>query len=150
MNPKPKFVYVTYIRTTPEKLWHALTTQEIISQYWSGRTNESTWKKGATLTSHSPKGNLEWSGKILDSKKPSRLVYTFGVASLKEKASRVTFDIKRAPRNEGGALRLTVTHDQFPPKTKIYSGIQEGWPAILSRLKTLLETNEPFTFLTWD
>jgi uncharacterized protein YndB with AHSA1/START domain len=147
---KPKFIYVTYIKTTPEKLWQALTTKEIIRQYWSGRSNDSTWKKGAPLESRSPEGDLEWSGKILESRKPRRLVYTFAVASLKEPASRVTFEIKRAPRDEGGALKLTVTHDQLAPKGKTYPGIQEGWPAVLSRLKTLLETGKPFVFLTWD
>ena len=140
---KPKFVYVTYIKTTPEKLWEALTTTDLIRQYWSGRTNESKWKKGAVLESHTPKGELEWHGKILESQRPRLLSYTFDVVDGNEPASRVVFEIERPKRTNAHrtrALKLTVTHDKFPAGSKMYLGVKEGWPRILSSLKSLLET----------
>jgi len=143
MKTKPQFVYVTYIECTPAALWKALTTTDVIRQYWSGRTNTSKWKKGAVLESRSPEGELEWQGKILESKRPHRLVYTFDVVDSKEGPSRVTFDIeppKRTDRNRTSALKLTVTHDQFPVGSKVYQGVSNGWPKILSSLKSLLET----------
>jgi uncharacterized protein YndB with AHSA1/START domain len=147
---KPKFVYVTYINTTPEKLWEALTTTDLIREYWSGRVNESKWKKGATLESHSPKGELEWRGKILESKRPRLLSYTFEVVGENEPASRVVFEIERPKRtdeHQTSAIKLTVTHDEFPSKSKIYHGISQGWPTILSSLKSLLETGQAIQFI---
>lgn len=146
---KPNFVYVTYIECTPAELWEALTTTELISQYWSGRINTSKWKKGAALESRSPEGNLEWQGKILESQRPRRLVYTFDVVGSKEGPSRVTFDIeppKRTDRHRSSALRLTVTHDQFPAGSKIHQGVSNGWPTVLSSLKSLLETGRAIQF----
>ncbi len=140
---KPKFVYITYINTTAEKLWEALTTTDVIRQYWSGRTNKSKWKKGAILESHAPEGELEWHGKILESRRPRLLSYTFDVVDGNEQASRVVFKIERPTRTNArrtSALKLTVTHDKFPASSKVYLGIKEGWPRILSRLKSLLET----------
>jgi uncharacterized protein YndB with AHSA1/START domain len=146
---KPKFVYVTYINTTPEKLWAALTTTDLIRQYWSGRTNKSTWKKGAILESHSPKGELEWHGKILESKRPRKLSYTFDGPGNKEGPSRVTMDIespKRTDSHQTSAIKLTVTHDKLPAGSKVYAGVSHGWPTILSSLKTLLETGTAIRF----
>ena len=146
---RPKFVYVTYINTTPEKLWEALTTTDLIRQYWSGRVNQSKWKKGATLESRSPKGELEWRGKILESKRPRLLSYTFDVVGRKEPASRVVFEIERPKRTDdhrSSAIKLTVTHDQFPARSKIFRGINQGWPTILSSLKSLLETGRAIEF----
>jgi uncharacterized protein YndB with AHSA1/START domain len=144
---KPKFVYVTYINTTPEELWKALTTTDLIRQYWSGRVNESKWKKGAVLESRTPKGELEWHGKILESKRPRLLSYTFDVVDGNEPASRVVFEIERPKRaDKHKAIKLTVTHDEFPAESKIYHGISEGWPTILSSLKSLLETGRAIDF----
>jgi uncharacterized protein YndB with AHSA1/START domain len=143
--PKTKlqFVYVTYINTTPRELWRALTDPGFIRQYWLGRENTSTWKKGAGLESRSPEGELEWDGRIIESKPPRRLVYTFRGSEGGEAASRVAFEIETLSKKsgpQGGALRLTVTHDRFPPRSKVFPGICEGWPVILSGLKTLLES----------
>jgi uncharacterized protein YndB with AHSA1/START domain len=143
IDPKLRFVYVTYINTTPKKLWEALINPELIEQYWMGRHNTSKWKRGAAIESRSPDGELEWRGEIVESKPPRRLVYSFGGADSKEEASRVTFEIDSLDRKkgpQGEALRLTVTHDKFPPRSKSYAGVSEGWPAILSGLKSLLET----------
>jgi uncharacterized protein YndB with AHSA1/START domain len=146
---QPTFVYVTYINTTAGKLWEALTTTALIRQYWSGRTNESTWRKGAPLESRSPAGELEWHGKILENKRPRRLSYSFKVVGTREGPSRVRFDIKTPKRSDSHrtrAIKLTVTHDQFPAGSKVHPGVEEGWPTILSSLKTLLETGQAIRF----
>lgn len=148
---KPKFVYVAHIKTTPEKLWGAITTTAFIKQYWFGRTNESEWKEGAVIESRSPEGELEWHGKILQSDPPRLLSFTFEVVGEGEPPSRVTFEIEPLGRNthpQGQAVRLTVIHEEFPPDSKIFPGISEGWPAILSSLKSLLETGRSLE-LTW-
>lgn len=148
---KPKFVYVIHINTTPEKLWEALTTTDFIQQYWFGRKNESAWKSDSAIESRSPEGELEWRGQVLRSKPPRLLSYTFDCIGYGEPPSRVTFEIEPLGANtkqQGQAVRLTVTHDNFPPNSKVYPGICEGWPAILSSLKSLLETGRSLE-LTW-
>jgi uncharacterized protein YndB with AHSA1/START domain len=136
---KPQFVYVTYIATTAEKLWSALTTTDLITKYWGGRHNTSDWQAGSAIESRSPEGELEWHGRVLESQPPRRLVYTFDVVGNDEPASRVTFQIKP----QGDSVRLEVTHGGFPPGSTVLPNITEGWPAILSGLKTLLETGRP-------
>lgn len=151
MKTKPTFVYVTHIGTTPRKLWEALTSPEFIRQYWFGRRHDSTWKRGAAVESRSPEGELEWTGKVVESKPPRRLVYSFSVVGEKEPPSRVTLEIEplgKAAGPQGKAVKLTVTHDKFPPGSKVFPGVQLGWPAILSQLKTLLETGRSLE-LTW-
>jgi len=140
-----------YIHTTPRDLWRALTDTGFIRQYWLGRENISAWKKGSALESRSPDGELEWQGKIVATQPLRRLVYTFQGTESHEPPSRVTFEIetldkKRGPQGE--AVRLTVTHDRFPPRSKIFPGICEGWPVILSGLKTLLESGRGLG-MTW-
>ena len=145
----PKFVYVTYIDTTPEKLWQALTTTGLIRRYWSGRTNESKWRKGAVLESRSPDGELEWHGKIVEAKRFRKLSYTFEVVGSKEGASQVIFDIERPKRtdsHQSRAIKLTVTHEGFAAESRVYAGVKEGWPTILSSLKSLLETGRAIRF----
>lgn len=148
---KPRFIYVTYIDTTPEKLWRALTDPALIRPYWLDRRDRSAWKKGAPLESHSPDGELEWAGRVVEARAPWRLVYTFQPVDAGESASRVTFEVERL-RAKGGpqgrALRLTVTHDRFPRGSKVHPGVTRGWPAILSGLKSLLETGDSLG-LSW-
>jgi len=142
---KPKFVYVTCINTTPKKLWRALTKTDFIREYWMGRENTSTWKRGAVLESHTPEGELEWRGKILESKPPQRLIYTFQMDGPKQPVSRVTFEIETLDKKtmySGKAVMLTVTHEGYNPSSPQFKGISSGWPVILSGLKTLLETGK--------
>lgn len=141
----PEFLYVTYIQTTPRKLWKALVDPELIRQYWMGRHNTSGWKKGDVLESRSPEGELEWQGKILESDPPRRLVYTFQGEESKEPYTTVTFDIEPVTGSSpfrGRGVKLTVTHGGFKPGSKMLGGISQGWPAILSGLKSLLETGK--------
>jgi len=73
MNQKQSFLYVTVISTTPEKLWETLTNPDFIVRYWFGRRNESTWKVGAPIESRSPKGELEWRGRVIENDPPRLL-----------------------------------------------------------------------------
>jgi uncharacterized protein YndB with AHSA1/START domain len=139
----PEFIYVTYINTTPRKLWQALTATALIRRYWMGRENTSTWKRGAALESRDPAGELEWHGRIIESQPPRRLVYSFRIEGADQPESRVTMEIaslKNDPEHRGRGVRLTVTHAGYAPGSRQLKGISRGWPAILSSLKSLLET----------
>ena len=145
-HEKPRFVYVAYIAAAPEEVWRALTDGTLTRQYWYGRRVQSTWKVGATVTFwyDAPHGEaVSDRGIVLESKAPVRLSYTFHVEFIDElrdeHPSRVTFEL--AP--EGDAARLVLTHDEFEPGSKVLEGCRAGWPAILSSLKSLLETGEP-------
>jgi len=139
--PDSKFVYVTYIRTTPEKLWHALTTPEIIKQYRFGMMVESEWKVGSTWGMYAD-GSLMDSGEILESVSPKRLMLSWlSEWKLKFKAegySRCVWEIEPM----GVAAKLTLTHSMERPDSKFIAAVSEGWPLVLSNLKSLLETGE--------
>jgi len=152
MNTKPKFVYSTLIATTPEKLWAALTDPEFTAQYWGGTRLESDWTAGSRIV-------FRWQGKIvhddtiLKSEPPRLLSYTFHPLHMEElrsePPSRVTFEIeefKGQSTRQGPVVKLTVTHEDFPADSKIFPMISNGWPDILSSLKTLLETGRAIEF----
>ncbi len=132
-----EFVYVTYINTTPEKLWEALTNAEFMKQYWFGSNFETDWKVGSTIKETMRDGKPGFQGEILKFEPPSVLSYTFYTES--ETKTQVTFDIKP----QGGAVKLTTTHEGYEPGSKDYQSISGGWAAVLSSLKTLLETGKP-------
>lgn len=145
---KPDYVYVTYINTTPQKLWAALTDSKLIPQFWLGRTCVSTWKRGATLETYDADGDLEWSGKILESRPPQRLAYSFQMIGPDQPITKVTYDIEKLEKDSvlhGKGLKLTVTHAGYELGTKPYIGISWGWPVIVSGLKSLLETGRATT-----
>ena len=136
---KPTYVYVTYIKTTAEKVWQALTDGEITRQYWGGNQNVSDWKVGSAWR-HQDAGNhanVDGVGTVIESDRPRRLVVTWGApadADDPTKHDRVTFEIDE----DEGVVRLTVTNENVVPG----SGADDGWPKVLSGLKTLLETGE--------
>jgi uncharacterized protein YndB with AHSA1/START domain len=139
---KSKFVYVTIIRTTPEKLWRALTTPKFQRLFFFGTTQESEWKKGASWRILKPDGSVCDSGEVLEIDPPRRLVLKwrneFVPAMRKEGYSRMTLEIEK----QGASAKLTIVHEMNKPKSKFIAGVSEGWPPILSSLKTLLETGE--------
>jgi uncharacterized protein YndB with AHSA1/START domain len=146
---RPTFVYVTYISTTPEKLWNALMDAELTKQYWARHRNVSDWKVGSTWThqDYDNAGIVDIVGKVVESAAPKRLVLTWALpadAGKEAKHSRVTFEIE--PFMD--VVRLTVTHDELEPESEMLRGIEQGWPAVLSSLKTLLETGKPMTMTT--
>ncbi|QPF86042.1 SRPBCC family protein [Bradyrhizobium genosp. L] len=138
---KPEFVYVTYIETTPEKLWEALTSSEFTRQYWFDTELRSDWKVGAPIALVMS-GKTTDTGEILEADRPRRLAYTFrhelDDEMREEGATKVGFTTEPF----GKIVKLTVTHEGFRVGSKLLDGISRGWPAILSGLKSLLETGK--------
>jgi uncharacterized protein YndB with AHSA1/START domain len=139
MSDKPKFVYVIYIAATPEKVWQALTDPEQTEKYWFGYRVNANGKAGASFIARNPGGEDFDKGIILESDPPRRLACTWRPQhdhDKHERPSRVTFDL--APLR--GQVRLTIVHDDFDDGSKAFEGISRGWPAVLSSLKSFLET----------
>ena len=141
-NEKTSFVYVTYIRSTPQKVFDAITKPEIARLYW-GHENVSDWKPGSAWqhVRANEQRTVELVGKVVEVKPPTRLVMTWANASQAadpESYSRVSFDVVEYE----GMVRLTVTHDELEAGSGMAKGIQQGWPAVLSSLKSLLETGQ--------
>ena len=136
---KPEFVYVTYIETTPEKLWEALTSSEFSRRYWWNTDVVSDWKVGSPF-SLVTNGTTTDVGKVLESDPPRRLSYTFqhvtGDEAAREPPSRVIFELEK----HGSLVKLTLAHEGFVDGGRTLDGISKGWPAILSSLKSLLES----------
>src|SRR6201987_3133704 len=136
---KPEFVYVTYIETTAEKLWHALTDGDFTERYWFGHRVASDWKVGSSYRfANQGKPTVEGGG--VGSEPPRRLAYSWNNrkdAAKGEGTSRVTFDLE--PR--GNVVKLTVTHDELEEKT--LRDISGGWPMVIASLKSLLENGRP-------
>lgn len=140
---KPEFIYVTYIATTPENVWNALVDPEVTRKYWQ-HVNVSDWKPGSRWEHRSAEKDraLRLVGKVLESVPPRRLVVTWAFPAdeaREEKHTRVTFEIE--PVRD--VVRLTVTHDRLEPGSEMQKGITDGWPKVLSSLKSLLETGQP-------
>lgn len=137
------FVYVTYIASTPEKVFEAITRPEIASRYW-GHENVSDWRPGSRWehVRANEERTTQVVGKVVEVAPPTRLVITWaGALSESDPAaySRVTFDV--LPYD--GMVRLTVTHDELQAGSAMASGVGKGWPIVLSSLKSYLETGEP-------
>ena len=137
--PRPEFVYVTYIETTPEKLWEALTSSDFTRRYWWDTHVVSDWKVGSPF-SLVLNGTTTDIGEVLEADRPRRLAYTFqhitNEEARHERPSRVTFVLEPF----GKLVKLTLTHEGFAPDSVVLDGISKGWPAIMSSLKSMLET----------
>jgi uncharacterized protein YndB with AHSA1/START domain/DNA-binding transcriptional ArsR family regulator len=152
------FVYTTYIKTTPERLWQALTDPAFTRRYW-GPAFDTDWSAGSAMTwDQGGHKTVDPDQVVLESEPGRRLSYTWhtftpqwaetaGVSEevlarlTEERRSKVTFEIE--PLGEGDMVKLTVIHDDFEPGSTLRGMISEGWPSLLSSLKTLLETGEP-------
>ena len=139
---KPKFVYVTFIRTTPEQLWSALTSPEFTRKYWFGVHHETDWKAGSPWQMVFPDGRVADSGEIVEIDCPKRLVLKwrneFRPELKSEGYSQCTIELEPI----GEAVKLTITHEIDHPDSKFIEAVSGGWPRILSNLKSLLETGE--------
>ena len=139
---KPEFIYVTYIETTAEKLWHALTDRDFIQTYWMDCILTSDWKIGSRMTMERY-GELKNECVILESDPPRRMSYSwhsvFDAEMKTEKPSRVTYVLEP----QGNIVKLTVTHENFADDSKTLPSISFGWPMVLSNLKSILETGHP-------
>jgi uncharacterized protein YndB with AHSA1/START domain len=140
---KPNTVYVIYIASTPEKVWEALTSPEFTQQYFFGFTIDVQPKSGGDFFLRYPDGRVHISGKVLDWSPPKRFSCTWTTEGVTEFAELpeciITYEIEQV----GDALRLTMTesHNWDIPEA-ILAGGRMGWPAILSNLKSVLETGK--------
>jgi uncharacterized protein YndB with AHSA1/START domain len=139
---RSSFVYVSFIRTTPEKLWDALTDPQFIRQYWFGTTIDCAWEQGSPWKMIGSDGRLTDSGEILEIDPPRRMVIRWQnewKAELKaEGLSRCTIALDPV----GNAVKLTITHEIDRPQSQLITAVSGGWPRIVSNLKSLLETGE--------
>ena len=138
--PRSTFVYVTYIRTTPEKLWAGLTDVEFMKQYWFGVHCESEWTVGSAWKMVLPDGRVSDAGEIVEAEPPRRLVIRWrhqDKPELKaEGESLCTMELEPS----GSAVKLSITHTIEREPSKLIDAVSGGWPKIISNLKSLLET----------
>ena len=135
---KPELVYTTYIRSTPEKTWDAITKPEFTRQYWGEMTNVSDWQQGSEWQ-HVTKENETWiTGQVVECIPPKRLVLTWADPDDLKDVSRVTYAIE--PLED--MVCLTVTHDNFMADSEMAGKVSKGWPHVISSLKSFLETGK--------
>jgi uncharacterized protein YndB with AHSA1/START domain/DNA-binding transcriptional ArsR family regulator len=148
MSNKPTFVYVTYINSTAEKVWDALTDAELTAEYW-GHSNVSDWHVGSTWSHRRVDGSEidDVVGTIVESVPGKRLVFTWSPPDATDDSdtSTVTFDIE----SHGDLVRLTVTHQDLADEDE-RDAAARGWSAVLSNLKSLLETGRPLPQQPWS
>jgi uncharacterized protein YndB with AHSA1/START domain len=139
---KSRFVYVTYIRTSAQQLWAALTTSEFQRQYWFGVNLQSDWKQGSAWKMQYDDGRLTDSGEVIESVPPERLVLRWRNEfrpELKEEGySLCTITIEPFAQ----VMKLTILHEMERPDSKLIDAVSGGWPMIISNLKSLLESGQ--------
>jgi uncharacterized protein YndB with AHSA1/START domain len=137
-----RFVYVTYIRTTPAKLWQALRDPEFTRQYWVQTWQECEWTPGATWKLMLPDGRVGDAGKVIEIIPERRLVLSWRnefIPEMRDEGySRMTYELE--PQSD--MVKLTVIHEIDKPDSKLIDAVAQGWPLNISSLKTLLETGE--------
>ncbi|GAA5037624.1 ArsR/SmtB family transcription factor [Streptomyces siamensis] len=148
MTDKPDFVYVIYIRSTPEKVWDALTDADLTARYW-GHSNVSDWRPGSRWEHRRTDGSgvADVIGTVVESDRPTRLVTTWAAPEREgdaDRYSQVTFDIQP----HADIVRLTVTHEDLADESELRDAAS-GWAAVLSNLKSLLETGSPLPQEPW-
>jgi uncharacterized protein YndB with AHSA1/START domain len=141
-DEKSSFVYVTYIRTTPEELWTALTTSEFMKKYWFGMNIETDWKVGSPWKLIFPDGRIADTGEIFELDRPRRIVLKwrneFRPELTAEGHARCSIELQPQDR----AVKLTISHTIERAQSKVIEAVSDGWPRILSNLKSLLETGQ--------
>jgi len=144
MSDRPSYVYVTYIESTPERVWAALTDPDLSGDYW-GHRNVSDWQPGSRWEHQRTDGSgvADVVGEVLDSRPPHRLVTSWAAPEGGE-ASQVTFEIE--PYEE--IVRLRVTHENLADEQEL-ADAASGWAAVLANLKTLLETGHVLPQAPW-
>lgn len=150
---RPRFVYVTYIASTPQKVWNALVDGEVTKQYWGRHRNASDWQVGSRWEhqDYDNPSTVDIVGTVLESAPPRRLVVSWVFPADEgdsARTTRVTYDVEPFV----DVVRLTVTHEDLESDSPMLHGISQGWPLVLSSLKTLLETGRPIEMMTrrWE
>jgi uncharacterized protein YndB with AHSA1/START domain len=135
-------MYVTYIRTTPEKLWQALTEPEFTRKFWAATVQECDWKVGSTWKLVVPDGRVADDGQVVEIDPPRKLVLTWRNHLFPEMTaegfSHMTYELEA----KGETVKLTVTHTMDRKDSKLVKAVSNGWPHILASLKSLLETGQ--------
>jgi uncharacterized protein YndB with AHSA1/START domain len=142
MMNKSEFVYVTYIRTTPEKLWSAVTHPDFMKQYWFGMHFETDWKAGSSWQLVFPDGRVADTGEIVEVDPLKRLVLKWRNEFRPELKAEgyASCTIQLEPMAD--AVKLTISHIMDRAESKLIEAVSGGWPRILSNLKSILETGE--------
>ncbi len=142
-DAKAEFVYTTYIRSTPQKVWDAITNPEFARQYWGyGLVSDFTPGAKWDMVSGDGSGRVQTTGEVLESHPPTRLVLSWvkpASSADRSEYSRVTFEIE-VRRDD--VVRLHIVHDQLKPGSEMHLGISDGWPRVLAGLKSYLETGQ--------
>lgn len=140
MADKPDFVFSTYIRTTPQALWDALTKPELTEKYYYGGRVQADLRVGGRFDYLDPKGEINLRGEVLEIDPPKKLVTTFKAtwSPPEGQMTRVMYEIEPL----GEVCKFTMTHFDYE---KSMAGIEDGWPIIISGLKTFLETGQPLS-----
>ncbi|RJF86263.1 ATPase [Oleomonas cavernae] len=137
-----RFVYVTYIRTTVEKLWQALIEPDFTRRYWAETWQDCTWQPGAAWRLMIPDGRIGDAGEVLEIEPPRRLVLSwrneFKPELRVEGFSRLTYELETM----GDMVKLTLIHEMELTGSKLIEAVSSGWPMILASLKSLLETGQ--------
>ncbi|MDH7797203.1 MULTISPECIES: SRPBCC family protein [unclassified Beijerinckia] len=140
--PNSRFVYVTFIRTTPAKLWQALIDPQFTRRYWAETWQDSTWQPGASWKLMIPDGRVGDAGEIVEIEPEKRLVISWRnefQPELKEEGfSLLTIELEQ----QGEMMKLSLVHEMQRDGSKLIEGVASGWPLILASLKSLLETGE--------
>lgn len=155
MMKKPSFVHVIYIATTPEKLWEALTSGEVTKKYHFGCQVQSDWQEGSSVKYLLEDGHITDHGKVLKCESLHLLSFTWnmvGDETPREQPTRVNFILQ--PMDDS-TVKLTLRHEElletdFVNDDNTFEGLNNGWPAILSNLKSLLETGRTLPPITVD
>jgi uncharacterized protein YndB with AHSA1/START domain len=143
-----EFIYTLYIAAKPEIIWNALTRGEITKKYFFGREVRSAWKKGSRVVYLMEDGGIDIFGEVLEVQKPKLLAFTFDTElkppELKDHITKVRFEL----HGQGKTTRLRLVHEDlieedFEKDPNTFKGLNNGWPAILSNLKSVLETGKP-------
>jgi uncharacterized protein YndB with AHSA1/START domain len=139
---KSNFVYVSYIKTTPERLWEALTTPNLMKLYWIGMDTETDWKLGSAWTMKFPDGSVADTGEIVEFSQKQRIAIKWRnewKPELKNEGfSLCTFELEPAD----GVIKLTVKHEMDVPNSKFIESVSGAWPICISNLKSLLELGD--------
>jgi uncharacterized protein YndB with AHSA1/START domain len=146
MTGKPSFVYVTYIESTPEQVWRALTDADLTAEYWGHSNVSPDWRPGSPWEHRRIDGSgvADVVGSVVESVPPTRLVFTWAAPGEDPPPSTVTFEIQP----HGQIVKLTVTHEDLADEGE-RDAAAAGWPAVLSNLKSLVETGSPLPEQPW-
>jgi uncharacterized protein YndB with AHSA1/START domain len=139
---RSSFVYVTFIRTTPEQLWAALTTPDFIKKYWFGMNLETDWKVGSPWKLIFPDGRVADTGEILEFDRPRRILLKWQNEFRPELKAEGYAQCAMELEPKDGTVKLTISHTIERVDSKFIEAVSGGWPRILSNLKSLLETGQ--------